>query len=390
MTVIGPATMDIYLPGLPELTRGFDVTNSVAQLTISTFLLGLALGQFLAGPLSDMFGRRRPALGGMALFAVVSTACALAPDVYTLAAMRFFQGLLAASGMAIGRAIVRDLYSGVKAAQYLSRTMLIVGLGPMLAPVVGGQILRLTSWRGVFVAIAVFGLLLALTGARWLPETNPPERRQAAGVGSAARIFVSLLLDRRFIGFVILGGFGGGAMFAYIAGSSFVLEDVYGASPQLYSFLFGVNALCLVIAAQVNAHLLGRFPVRRLLSFGLACMVSAGVWLVVAVGLDVQHVWAIVAPLSLLTISWSFIASNATALALTDHPHVAGSAAGLLGVAQSTVGALAAPLVGLGGKGSAMPMALTVLGCGLVSAFALTVLVLPRVRPQAAPAAARA
>lgn len=390
MTVIGPATMDIYLPGLPKLTRDFGITNSVGQLTISTFLLGLAAGQFLAGPLSDMFGRRRPALGGMALFSVVSVCCAFAPDVYTLAAMRLVQGLCAAAGMAIGRAIVRDLYSGVEAARYLSRTMLIVGLGPMLAPIVGGQLLRVTSWRGVFVAIAAFGVVLVLTGARWLPETNPPERRQSAGFGSATRIFVGLLLDRRFVGFVILGGFGGGAMFAYIAGSSFVLEDIYGVSPQVFSLLFGLNALCLVVAAQLNAHLLGRFPVRRLLAFGLATMVTAGLAFVLVAAFDLRNLAAIMVPMTLLTVSWSFIASNSTALALTDHPHVAGTAAGLLGVAQSTVGALAAPVVGFGGTDSVLPMALVILSFGLIAAVAFLTLVKRRPRPQVATAAARA
>ena len=203
VTVIGPASMDIYLPGLPELARDFGATPSAAQVTLTTFLIGLALGQFLAGPLSDVHGRRRPLIAGMALFTVATLICSLAPNLYALAAMRLVQGAMAAAGLAIGRAIVRDLYSGAAAARYLSRLMLIVGLGPILAPVVGGQILRFSSWRGVFVALALLGLALTLMAARLLPETLSPGNRRAAGVGVTARTFAVLLANRSFVGFVL-------------------------------------------------------------------------------------------------------------------------------------------------------------------------------------------
>jgi len=362
--------MDAYLPGLPELARDFGVSPSAAQVTVTTYLLGLALGQLLSGPLSDVHGHRRPLVAGMAVFTVTTLACSLAPSLYVLAGMRLVQGTAAAVGVAVGRAIVRDLYAGAAGARYLSRLMMVIGLAPILAPIVGGQLLRFTSWRGVFVALAVLGLALTAIGARLLPETLPRERRRAAGLGITLRTFAQLLADRRFVGFVLIVGLGGGAMIGYVAGSSFVLQDVYGASPQLYGVLFGLNAVFLVAGAQVNAHLLATRSPRSLLRVGLVMLVVAGVALVVIVSLPKAGLATVMAPLMLQMASWSFVQANALALALTDHPAVAGTAAALLGVSQYAFGAFTAPLVGLGGSGTALPMALVIAACAVGAAVA--------------------
>lgn len=362
--------MDAYLPGLPELARDFGVSPSAAQVTVTTYLLGLALGQLLSGPLSDVHGRRRPLVAGMAVFTVTTLACSLAPSLSVLAGMRLVQGTAAAVGVAVGRAIVRDLYAGAAGARYLSRLMIVIGLAPILAPIVGGQLLRVTSWRGVFVALSVLGLALTAVGARLLPETLPRERRRAGGLRVTLETFARLLGDRRFVGFVLIVGLGGGAMIGYVAGSSFVLQDVYGASPQLYGLLFGLNAVFLVAGAQVNAHLLATRSPRSLLRVGLLMLVVAGVALVVIVSLPTAGLAMVVAPLMLQMASWSFVQANALALALTDHPEVAGTAAALLGVSQYAFGAFAAPLVGLGGSDTALPMALVIAGCAVGAALA--------------------
>ena len=370
VSAIGPAAMDAYLPGLPELARDFGVSPSAAQVTVTTYLLGLALGQLLSGPLSDVHGRRRPLVAGMAVFTVTTLACSLAPSLYVLAGMRLVQGTAAAVGVAVGRAIVRDLYAGAAGARYLSRLMMVIGLAPILAPIVGGQLLRFTSWRGVFVALAVLGLALTAIGARLLPETLPRERRRAAGLGITLRTFAQLLADPRFVGFVLIVGLGGGAMIGYVAGSSFVLQDVYGASPQLYGVLFGLNAVFLVAGAQVNAHLLATRSPRSLLRVGLVMLVVAGVALVVIISLPKAGLATVMAPLMLQMASWSFVQANALALALTDHPAVAGTAAALLGVSQYAFGAFTAPLVGLGGSDTALPMALVIAACAVGAAVA--------------------
>jgi len=370
VSAIGPAAMDAYLPGLPELARDFGASPSAAQITVPTYLLGLALGQLLSGPLSDVHGRRRPLVAGMAVFTVTTLACSLAPSLSVLAGMRLVQGTAAAVGVAVGRAIVRDLYAGAAGARYLSRLMIVIGLAPILAPIVGGQLLRVTSWRGVFVALSVLGLALTAVGARLLPETLPRERRRAGGLRVTLETFARLLGDRRFVGFVLIVGLGGGAMIGYVAGSSFVLQDVYGASPQLYGLLFGLNAVFLVAGAQVNAHLLATRSPRSLLRVGLLMLVVAGVALVVIVSLPTAGLAMVVAPLMLQMASWSFVQANALALALTDHPEVAGTAAALLGVSQYAFGAFAAPLVGLGGSDTALPMALVIAGCAVGAALA--------------------
>ena len=375
VSAIGPAAMDAYLPGLPELARDFGVSPSAAQVTVTTYLLGLALGQLLSGPLSDVHGRRRPLVAGMAVFTVTTLACSLAPSLYVLAGMRLVQGTAAAVGVAVGRAIVRDLYAGAAGARYLSRLMMVIGLAPILAPIVGGQLLRFTSWRGVFVALALLGLALTAIGARLLPETLPRERRRAAGLGITLRTFAQLLADPRFVGFVLIVGLGGGAMIGYVAGSSFVLQDVYGASPQLYGVLFGLNAVFLVAGAQVNAHLLATRSPRSLLRVGLVMLVVAGVALVVIVSLPKAGLATVMAPLMLQMASWSFVQANALALALTDHPAVAGTAAALLGVSQYAFGAFTAPLVGIGGSDTALPMATVIAVCAVGAALAFEVLV---------------
>ena len=378
--------MDIYLPGLPQLARDLGANPSAAQLTLTTFLIGIAFGQLLAGPLSDVYGRRRPLIAGMALFTVVSLICAAAPNLYALAALRLVQGTMAAAGVATGSAIVRDLYSGAAAARYLSRLILITGLGPILAPLVGGEIVRFTSWRGVFVVLALLGFALVVATTWLLPETLPLYRRRAAGLGETTRTFALLLADRGFIGLVLVTGLGCGALFGYISGSSFVLEHVYGASAQLYGALFGMNSLFMVIGAQINAHLLSRLSPRRLLGFGLTMMVVAAIALLAVVLFRGAGLAAVMPPLTLLMLSWSFVQSNASALALTPHPHEAGAAAAMLGVSMYAFGAVVAPLTGIGGIDTALPMAVVIGTCVIAAAFALRGLVPSDLRPQVAAA----
>jgi DHA1 family bicyclomycin/chloramphenicol resistance-like MFS transporter len=370
VSALGPASMDIYLPGLPTLTRELGTTESSAQLTVSLFLVGLGLGQLIAGPVSDVRGRRGPLIAALAVYIAATAACAVAPDIGVLVAARFLQGATAAAGVAIGRAVVRDLFAGTAAARYLSRLVLIYGLAPMLAPLVGSQILRATSWRGVFVVLALAGAaLLALTAAV-LPETLPPEHRQPSSVRSTALSLRGLVRHRRFTGYALTLGFGTAAIAAYVSGAPFVIQDHFGESAQLFGLLFAVNASAMVAGSQVNAQLLGRFEPRRLLAAAIAAMIAAALALV-AVSLGDLGLVPFAAGLVALMATWGFIPANAIALASADHPDVAGSASALLGLAQYGIAALAAPLVGVGGA-SPLPMALVILAlAGLCAASAL-------------------
>jgi DHA1 family bicyclomycin/chloramphenicol resistance-like MFS transporter len=363
LSAFAPLSIDMYLPALPALGRGFGVSAAQVQLTLSACLLGLALGQLVAGPLSDALGRRRPLLVGVAAYTVASLLCVLAPSVGALVAVRFVQGLAGAAGIVIARAVVRDRYAGVAAARYFSLLMLVNGLAPILAPVIGGQLLRVTSWRGVFVVLAAIGALLLLATASGLDETLAPADRHTGGLPATLATFRRLLADRFFVGYALSSGLSFAAMFAYIAGSPFVLQDIYGLSPQLFSLVFGVNALGIMAASQINGRLVDRVPLPRLLAVGLAMTALGGIAVLAAV---LGHVGLIgVTPaLCVVVSSQGIVLPNATSLALSGHPRTAGSASALLGVLQYVIGAAAAPLVGVGGTATALPMAVVIAALG--------------------------
>ena len=360
MVAIGPLSIDMYLPGLPEITRALDASAAEVQLTLTAVVVGLALGQLVAGPLSDRIGRRRPLVIGLLAYSGVSLLCALAPSVGVLTGLRFLQGLAGGAGIVIGRAVVRDLFSGAAAARLFSSLMLVTGLAPILAPVIGAQVLKVTDWEGIFVVLAVLSLLIVTLAAVALPETLPAARRDRGGLAHTMRLIRGLLRQRSFMGYALTAALAFGALFAYISGSSFVLQDVYGLSPQSFSLAFGANGLGLVAGSQINARLVGRFGPGFLLRRALLVIVTAAAALVVVVAIDLG-VWPVIIATFVVMSSLSFVMPNSTALALADQAKVAGTAAALLGVIQFLVGGLAAPLVGLGGTGSALPMAVVML-----------------------------
>ncbi|HKS47395.1 MAG TPA: Bcr/CflA family multidrug efflux MFS transporter [Amycolatopsis sp.] len=380
LTAFAPLSTDMYLPALPQMTTDLHSASSTVQFTLTAFIIGLALGQLIAGPVSDAIGRRRPLMIGLALYAVASVLCALSPSAELLIAARALEALGAAAGIVIARAIVRDLFSGTDMGRFFSMLMLVSGVAPILAPVLGGQLLRLTSWRGVFVALTVFGVLLLVTVTAALPEPLPPHRRRPARLGATLRTYGSLLADRAFLGYALAGGLMFAALFAYISASSFVLQGVYGLSPQAFSLVFGANGVGIIIASQLNGRLVGRFRERRLLASGLIIAVLAGIGLVLAASLAL--------PLPLLLVPWLLLVSNiglvmpnAASLALAEHPHHAGAASAVLGLCQFVIGSLATPLVSLGGERSAIPVALVMAG---FAAASLTVFATMTRRPREA------
>ncbi len=377
LSAFGPLSIDMYLPGLPELRADFAVGASQTQLTLSACLLGLATGQLLSGPVSDSLGRRRPLIVGVALYVVASLACAFAPSIGVLVALRFVQGFAGAAGIVIARSVVRDLYSGVAAARFFSLLLLVSGLAPILAPILGGQLLRVTSWRGVFVVLALIGIGLAVSAATFLKETLPPERRQPGGIRPILSTFRRLFADRVFLGYALSGGLASAALFSYISGSPFVLQDIYGVSPQRFSLIFGMIAAGYITCGQINGRLVGRVAPRALLRFGLCAMTFSAVAFLLMVSLGGSGgvgLFGIVPALMALVASLGFILPNSTALALSDHPQVAGSASALIGLLQYAVGATAAPLVGLAGEDTALPMAVIITTAASAALFAFLTL----------------
>lgn len=370
LTACGPLAIDMYLPALPQLTRELGATSAEVQSTLMTVLLGLAFGQLVAGPISDSVGRRKPLLVGLIIYAVASVLCALSGSVYLLAAVRFLQGFGASAGMVIARAAVRDLYSGAEAARFFASLMLVVGVSPILAPIIGGQILRYTDWRGVFGVLTVLGVVLVLVVLFILPETKPPQWRQPARLGATLRTFRGVLREPMFLGNTLASGFMMSAMFAYISGSPFVFQGIYGLSPQGYSLLFGVNAIGLVGGTQLSSRLVGRVASEAQLLLGaLSCAALAGAVMVFAIARGFP-LWTVLVPLFVMVASVGFGQPNALLLALARHRTISGSASALLGVCQFVIGSLATPLVGLGGVATALPMVLVMFAVVLVATLA--------------------
>jgi DHA1 family bicyclomycin/chloramphenicol resistance-like MFS transporter len=363
LAAVGPLSMDMYLPGLPQLSEDLGASASASQLTLTACLAGLALGQLLAGPLSDRLGRRRPVLVGATLFAAASLACALAPSVEALIVLRLLQGLGGAAGIVVGRAVVRDLYEGDAAARLFSSLMLVGGIAPVVAPIIGALLLTVTDWRGVFGVLSAIAAALLVAAARGLPESH-------AG-GSAGRGGTRIVLaDRRFVAYALCSGLMMGAMFAYIAGSPFVLQEVYGLSPQLYSLVFATNGLGILTASYLSRRLIGRATPAQLLHAGVALGAAGAALLLAGVALHAP-VGVIGVALLLVVSSIGLVSPNATALALADHPEQAGAASALLGTSQFLIGAAMAPLVGLAGSTDALPMGVTIAAAVALAAVAL-------------------
>jgi MFS transporter, DHA1 family, multidrug resistance protein len=365
LSALGPLSTDMYLPALPALSHELGASMSLTQLTLSAGILGLSLGQVIAGPSSDALGRRRPLLIGVAVFALASLLCIVAPSIVALTLLRFVQGVAGAAGIAIALAIVSDLYAGAAQARVLSLLLLVSGLAPIVAPILGSQLLRFTSWRGIFVALALIGVGLALAVAFGLGETLPIGRRAGGGIVASGRAFRDLLTSRRFIGYALSSGFAFAAGIIYISVSPFILQSIYGVSPQRLGILFGINALALVIMAQIGGKLVGRVSSQTLLIWGLAGSAVGGAALLVIV-LSGIGLFGILPALFVIVASLGLIAPNAATLALSG-TRTAGSAAGLLGVLQFSIGAVAAPLVGIGGTSTAVPMAAAIAAFGIAA-----------------------
>jgi DHA1 family bicyclomycin/chloramphenicol resistance-like MFS transporter len=366
LSTFGPLSMDMYLPGLPALSRDLHASASLSQLTLTACMLGIAVGQLVAGPISDAHGRRRPVIAGVAGYTAASVACAFAPSIGVLIALRFAQGFVGGFGIVIARAIVRDLYEGVIAARMFAALMIVTGVAPVLAPLIGGQVLTFTSWRGVFVVLGGIGVPLLLMSIRWLGETLPESGRHSGGLVQTLGTFRGLIRARSFAPYAVSFSLSFAAMFAYIAGSSFVLEDVFHTSPQVFSLVFAVNSVGLTVAAQLGSRLLGAHSPERLLRLGLAVVALAGVGALV-VTLTHAGLWPLLVCLFALLTGNGLVLPNGVAAALAGRADGLGSASALLGVGQFGAGAVIAPLVGAAGTHNALPMAIAIAACGVTA-----------------------
>ncbi|MNO96146.1 Bicyclomycin resistance protein [compost metagenome] len=379
MSAFGPLAIDFYLPGFPAMATAFATDEKHIQTTLAAYFLGLSIGQLAYGPVADRFGRRIPLLVGVMLFTLASLACAYAPSLDALIAARFVQALGGCAGMVLSRAIVSDKCDAVASAKVFSQLMLVMGLAPILAPMLGGLLVNLYGWQSIFIALTLFSALCALAVAVGLPESMPANQPRQPLSGALSQ-YGRLLKDRIFIGHALTGGITLAGMFAYIAGSPFVFIKLYGVPAEHYGWLFGTNAAGFILAAQVNARLLAKRGPAFLLSRTIWIYLAAGLTLLAVSSLHTQALWPLLIPLFVCIASLGGIVPNASACAMNGQGARAGSASALLGCLQFSVAAAASALVGVLHDGTALPMAIVISLCGLA---AVTVVVMTR-RLQAA------
>ncbi|TQJ90517.1 multidrug effflux MFS transporter [Streptomyces sp. SLBN-31] len=371
LSAFGALTIDMYLPAMPDMAHQLHTSAPLVQMTLTAFVVGLAVFQVIVGPLSDAWGRRRPLLAGMALYLAGSLWCALAPSVGWLITGRILQSLGAAAGTVLARAIVRDLFSGTAMTRFFSTLMVVNGVAPVVAPVIGGQLLTLTTWRAVFLVLAVVGAVLLLAVVFALPESLPDANRAPAHLGATLRTFRALATDVRYMRYVLAAALMFAAAFAYISGSSFVLQDAYGLTAQQFGLVFGLNGLGIVLLGQVGGMLVGRVADEHTLlrvSLTVATLGSAGVLSCAAFHLPLP---LLLTCLFLVMSMLGIVLANATSLALGGHGSAAGAASSLQGLLQFLVGGLAASAMSLPGQVTAVSMGTTMVIC---SAAALAVL----------------
>lgn len=383
LSAFGPLSIDMYLPALPTIAEDFATETSVVQQTLPVFFIGLALGQTFYGPIADRVGRRMPLLFGCGLYLLACIGCALAPTIQSLIFLRFAQALGACAGVVIARSIVRDLFDQQESARMYSFLMLVMGLAPITAPLIGGQLLLYFGWRAIFITLSGFGLLCFLLVTFILPETLPAERRTRAGLGAALRSYGEILVNRSYMGYAIAGGLASSAMFAYISGSSFVFIELNGIVPERFGLLFGTNAVGLIAAAQLNRWLLTRFQGVQILKTTLLFTAATGLLLVGVTATGVGGFPAMLVVLFFCIASTGLVGPNSTAAAMEPYPQRAGSAAALLGAIQFILGAGAGALVSALHNGTALPMTGVVALCAVGAYLVLQFLAL-RATPQAA------
>jgi MFS transporter, DHA1 family, multidrug resistance protein len=371
--MLGALATDLFQPGLPAVSADLQAGTRAVQLTVTAVLLGMALGQLAVGPLSDSVGRRVPLLAGLVLFIVSSFLCTVAPSVGLLIAMRLLQGIAAATGIALANAMVADHFQGTEAARVLSRLVMVSLLPPVVAPLAGGLLLRVGSWRWLFVVMAAFGVALLLAVALGLPESLPRERRAPAGLRAAFRGMGGLWRDGAFVGLTLSAALMIGAFFAYLSAASFVIQDEYGVSPAAFGVLFSINAAGMIVATYVNHLLLARFSPRTLLTAGVCGCVVAGLSALVVTLIGGLGLLAFAVPLFVLVFSVGLALPDVTALALSRHPRTAGAAAAGYGAARPGLASLMTPLVGLGGAVAALPMSVVMAASSIASLCVLAV-----------------
>ncbi len=385
LTAIAPLATDMYVPAFPSVAGDLAATATQVQLTLTTFFVGMALGQLVGGPVSDQHGRRRLLVASILAMTVASVVCAVTPSIGVMTAARFVQGFAGGWAMVIGRAVIVDLARGARLVRVLNVIAAVGGIAPIVGPLLGAAILQLSHWRVSFWVVAAMGVAMTFAVLLAVPESLPPERRHGGGLRAFAVAGRQVLSQRRYVGYVLVSGSAMGAVFAYVATSAFVLQSMNGMSPIAYSVDFAGNAAGMTVAALVAARLAGRVATRRVILGGQVAALVAGVAMLAgALWWDTPLLLAVACFFVLMT-AQGLIGPNGGALASAEVPGHPGTGSAVLGFVQWIAAGIVAPIAGLGGEHTAVPMALLMIACVALSMLGLLVLA----RPATAPAGAR-
>lgn len=380
LTALGPFTIDLYLPAFPQVESDLGVSTAAIQLTLTATTIGFAFGQLLVGPWSDAVGRRLPLILATSVHVLASLGVALAPDIAWLMAFRVLQGFGAAAGGVVAMATVRDLFGGYPLVRMLSRLSLVNGLAPILAPVIGSQLLLIMPWRGLFIVLAAYGVVIVIAASLLIVETLPPARRVDKGHATIRDRYRVLFADRIFVGVAIIGGMSFSGLFAYLSASPFLFQDVYGLDPQGYGLLFATNSIGVVAGVQISSRLARRIAPQWILSVSTLVLLGSAIAIIV-LDLAGAGFWGTVVPLWFFITACGFGFPMVQALALANHGKEAGTAASLLGAMNFGLAGLLSPIVGLFGISSAVPMGAVMAATSVVAIASLWLIVRPRTVP---------
>ncbi len=375
LAILGPLNIDMYLPAFPGIAGDLGTSATMVQVSLTSCLLGLAAGQVVIGPISDGQGRRRPLLIATSLFALASVLCAFAPNIATLIAARFVQGFTAAAGVVLSRAVVRDVFSGKALTKFFALLMVINAVAPMMAPIAGGAILsfEFTNWQSIFIFLAFIGVLIVVIIAVMLKETLPPENRIPSSLGATIMTMGNLLKDRSFIGYALVVGFVHGGSFAYVSGTPFIYQEIYGVSPQTFSILFGINGIAIIIGSFIIGRFGGIIHERKLLqtAVSIALIVTAVLLFMTIIEGPLA---SIVILIFIYMTTMGMVVTSTFTLGMSKQGHRAGSASAVLGMLPLTLGAIFTPLAGVN-EASAVPMGLILFSTVLIGFTAFHLLV---------------